>query len=82
MEDLLAGLAPTKPRTLDFQRCVARPGGFREHNALVVTARGRPIEEGLVLDAWRKSGELVWAPFRADRYPWRTLARSSLPAPE
>jgi hypothetical protein len=43
---------------------------FREHNCVVVTARGRAFATGIVLDAWRHSGELYWAPVARDSYPW------------
>ena len=70
MIDLHAAVAPLSPATLEFHFAVAREGRPREHNALVVSARGAPIETGLVLDPWRHSGRLEWAPFLKDKYPW------------
>ena len=43
---------------------------FREHNSVVVTARGGALETGIVLDPWRESGELYWSLVSEDRYPW------------
>ncbi len=43
---------------------------FRENNALVVTAKGRPFEEGLAVDAWRTAGRPFWTPVKGDRFPW------------
>lgn len=43
---------------------------LREHNSVVVAARGHNIEKGIVLDPWRNSGELYWIPVKDDRYPW------------
>ncbi|MEY2881692.1 MAG: hypothetical protein RLZZ15_4072, partial [Verrucomicrobiota bacterium] len=52
---------------------------LKEHNAVVITARGRPFAEGLVLDAWRFGGRLVWVRVRDDgRYPWRELTVAEL----
>ena len=51
----------------------------REHNAVVITARGRPFGEGLVLDAWRRGGRLIWVAVAADgQYPWRPLTAQEL----
>ncbi|MFQ5415966.1 MAG: hypothetical protein ACE5FL_02845 [Myxococcota bacterium] len=43
---------------------------FREHNSLIVTARGGHLASGLVLDPWRESGELHWVAVADDSYPW------------
>lgn len=69
-EDLLAKLETLNLTTLELRWGMARAGTVREHNCVVVTAPGRPFEEGIVLDAWRHSGRLVWAPVAGDRYPW------------
>jgi hypothetical protein len=37
-----------------------------ENNALVVTARGQPFQDGIVLDAWRRAGRLWWSPVKKD----------------
>jgi hypothetical protein len=44
---------------------------WREHNALVVTALGERMEEGIVIDAWRESQRLYFSPVKEDRaYHW------------
>lgn len=43
---------------------------FRESNTLVITAKGRPFEEGLVIDPWRTAGRPFWTPVKGDRFPW------------
>jgi len=44
---------------------------WREHNALVVTAKGKPVEEGLIIDAWRDPEGLYVAAFNKDPdYHW------------
>lgn len=70
-DDLERQLAPLPRRQLAIRRVVAREGTRREHNALVVYVVNRPPETGIVLDAWRHGGELHWAPFTADKYPWK-----------
>ena len=69
-EDLEARLAQEHFSTLEIHRVIARRGTRREHSGLGVTARGQDISHAVVLDAWRESGNLVWAPFAADKYPW------------
>lgn len=69
-EDLLAQLEAFRLSTLEVRWGIARAGTVREHNALVVTARGQPFEDGIVLDGWRRSGRLTWLPVKADHYPW------------
>ena len=68
--DLGNQLASLKLRSLQLRWGIARAGTLREHNAVVVTARGQPFERGIVLDAWRQSGRLFWGSVAVDRYPW------------
>ncbi|HOC52079.1 MAG TPA: hypothetical protein PKI07_13410, partial [Verrucomicrobiota bacterium] len=42
----------------------------REHSSVVLTAPGQPFEQGIVLDAWRRSGRLYWSGVKEDKYPW------------
>ena len=37
-----------------------------ENNALVVTARNQPFQEGIVLDGWRRGGRLFWCAVKDD----------------
>ena len=69
--DLGGQLAGLKLRTLVLRWGIARGGTLREHNAVVVTARGQPFERGIVLDPWRHSGRLFFGAVASDRYPWR-----------
>ncbi len=73
-DDLGARLRALQLTSLDIHSGAARVGSFREHNAVVVTARGKPFATGVVLDAWRHSGRLYWGHVASDKYPW-------LPAP-
>jgi hypothetical protein len=80
-EDLEQALRALPSRQLALHWVVARPGTWREHNALVVYQVNRPPETGLVLDAWRHGGRLHWAPMRADKYPWKLAEPGESPAP-
>ena len=40
--------------------------GSDENNALVVTARNQPFEDGIVLDGWRRGGRLFWCHVKDD----------------
>lgn len=69
-EDLLAQLQTFNLQSLELHWGLARADTTREHNTVVVTARGQPFEQGIVLDPWRRSGRLVWSPVSTDKYPW------------
>jgi hypothetical protein len=75
--DLMAQLEQLELKTYQLYWGVAHRGSeLREHNSVVVAARGKRFEEGIVLDPWRNSGELYWTPVRNDRYPWKERPRS------
>ena len=70
-EDLIAALRELPLSSYDLHWGIAHRGRlFREHNSLVVTARGESFENGIVLDPWRLSGALHWVAVSEDRYPW------------
>ena len=69
-EDLTARLERLHLRTLEIHRGVARMGTLREHSCVVLTAVGQAFEEGVILDAWRHSGQLHASPLKQDKYPW------------
>ena len=72
--DLLERLQRERFRSLELHWAI---GNFDtafslEHSSVVVSARGEQIERGLVLDPWRNSGNLYWAPTLADPgYNWK-----------
>ncbi len=69
--DMAKALEPVKPKTFDFHWGVAFLGKFNEHNSVVVTAKGRPFEEGILLDPWRSSGRITCFRVTKDReYTW------------
>lgn len=73
-DDLFPHLFRLKPKTMDLHLTSAHRGTVREHNGIIVTAKGQPFEEGIVLDPWRKGGRLWWGRISADKkYPWKPL---------
>jgi len=44
---------------------------WREHNTLVVAAKGHGVKDGIILDPWRHSGNLYWTRATEDpKYHW------------
>jgi hypothetical protein len=73
-EDLLAALRRLELRSYELHWGTANRGRiFREHNSVIVTARGGALENGIVLDPWRDSGTLHFVVVSEDRYPWEPL---------
>ena len=76
-EDLIKRLQALDLRTYQLHWGVAHRGSeLREHNSVVITARGQAFEKGMVLDPWRNSGDLYWTMIKTDRYPWKELPPS------
>jgi hypothetical protein len=59
--------------SLEFHLAGANIGEyFYEHNALVVVAKGEKVEEGIIIDPWRDSGELYFSKVEDDsEYAWQ-----------
>ena len=73
-EDLMKRLQSLKLETYQLYWGVAYRGSeLREHNTVIITAKGQAFEQGMVLDPWRNSGDLYWAPVEKDSYPWVEL---------
>jgi hypothetical protein len=73
-EDLICRLHKLNLKTFQLRWGVAHQGSeLREHNSVVITARGQAFDQGIVLDPWRNSGDLYWARIKTDHYPWREL---------
>lgn len=70
--ELLLRLDALKLRTLELHWAECNPESFDEHNVIAVTAKGQPFKQGILLDNWRLSGRLVWAPVKNDPpYRWQ-----------
>ena len=76
-EDLMKRLQTLDLKSLQLHWGVAYRGSeLREHNCVVVTAKGQSFFKGIVLDPWRNSGNLFWARVTKDSYPWKVLPPS------
>jgi len=76
-EDLMKRLQALDLKSLQLYWGVAYRGSeLREHNCVVVSARGQDFFKGLLLDPWRNSGNLFWARVTQDSYPWKVLPPS------
>ena len=48
---------------------------WSEHNSMLVVAKGKAIESGIILDAWRNSGKLYFSKLKDDNvYEWKHRA--------
>jgi hypothetical protein len=71
-EDLMKRMQALELKSFQLHWGVAYRGSeLREHNSVVITARGQDFSLGIVLDPWRNSGRLYWARIAQDRYPWK-----------
>lgn len=74
--DLMIQLEQLELNTYQLYWGVAYRGSeLREHNSVVIAAKGQRFEAGIVLDPWRNSGELHWTPVKSDHYPWQERPR-------
>jgi hypothetical protein len=70
--ELLLRLDALKLQTLELHWAESGANTGAEHNVIVVTARGQPFEQGILLDNWRYSGHLVWTQVAMDpEYHWK-----------
>jgi len=70
-QDLMTELKKLKLKTLDLRWVTHAKAQYWEHSSLVIVEKGKSIDEGLIFDAWRNSGELYWATFKKDsKYSW------------
>ena len=79
-DDLFPHLHRLNLQTLTLHLTSSRRATMREHNAIVVTAKGQRFEDGLVIDPWRKGGRLWWGRLSEDKgHPWKPLPRDLTP---
>ncbi len=72
-EDIEARLLAEEFQTLVLHRGIANHDkAFRiEHSTAIISRRGDPMDQGIVLDPWRKGGRLTWVSVQADlAYDW------------
>jgi hypothetical protein len=69
--ELLLRLDALKLETLELHWAESFERTPSEHNVIVVTARGQPFAQGILLDNWRYGGRLIWGPVTTDpHYRW------------
>jgi len=70
--ELLHRLDALKLETLDLHWAESYERTVSEHNVIVVTAKGQPFQQGILLDNWRYGGRLIWGPLNGDaEYEWK-----------
>ena len=70
--ELLHRLDALKLETLDLHWAESFERTMSEHNVIVVTAKGQPFAQGIILDNWRYGGRLVWGRVTDDpHYEWK-----------
>ncbi len=69
---LLLRLNALKLQTLELHWAESFANTLSEHNVIVVTAKGQPFIQGILLDNWRCGGHLLYGLAAADpEYKWR-----------
>jgi len=65
-------LSQKKYASFEFHLMGANIGEYLfEHNVLVVVAKGGRVEDGIIIDPWRDSGEVYFSKVRDDsEYKW------------
>ena len=70
--ELLRRLEALKLETLELHWAESFERTMSEHNVIVVTAKGQPFQQGILLDNWRFGGRLIWGPVTGDpHYEWK-----------
>jgi hypothetical protein len=76
--DIGARLKELKAKTLALHWGESFAETEQENNGLVVTARGQPFRDGIVIDAWRHGGRLFWRSVSKDRQnEWKENLRET-----
>lgn len=76
--DLMARMKQEGFYSLDLHWAIANyENAFRlEHSTVIISARGGSLQQGVILDPWRNSGDLYWAPALQDPgYLWKPRAK-------
>jgi hypothetical protein len=69
---LLLRLNAMKLQTLELHWAESFANTMSEHNVIVVTAKGQPFIQGILLDNWRCGGHLIYGVAAADpEYEWK-----------
>jgi hypothetical protein len=74
-EDLLIALDALRLKTLEVRWGEHDPNTWRENNCIVVTAKGQPFKQGIMLECWRHLGHLYFNPVASD---WELYVENSV----
>ena len=71
-QDIETRLKQENFKTLDLHRAVANSFNIRlEHSTAIISRKGDNYQQGIILDPWRKGGEVFWSRTLEDkRYHW------------
>ena len=70
--DLWLYLKSKKYKSLKLHYIAANIGTYFEHNALSVSSKEQDVNDSILLDAWRNSGDLYFIEVKKDKkYKWR-----------
>ena len=79
-DDLFPHLHRLNLKTLELHLTSSKRESWQEHHGIIVTAKGQPFEDGLVIDPWRHGGRLWWGLRKDDKgHPWVPLPRALTP---
>lgn len=83
-DDLYIRLRAMRLETLQLHRAISKPGHpTDEHNVVVLTDPGEPLETGIVLDLWRYAGKVRFLPVAWDHHhEWRERPITATPPAE
>ena len=72
-QDLIKRLRELDQKSFDFHCGIAYADSWLRitHSSVIISAKGKAFEDGIVLDPWRNSGRLYWISVKKDRYPWQ-----------
>ena len=73
-EDLLVVLDKLNLKSLEVRWGEYDPNTWRENNCIVVTAKGQPFKQGIMLECWRHLGHLYFGLVASD---WETYVENS-----
>lgn len=70
-DDLYVRLRGMELQSLDLHQAITQQGHLtEEHNCVIITERGKPMESGVVLDLWRYAGKARFVPVAKDHHEW------------
>ena len=73
-EDLLIAIDALRLKSLELHWGEYDPNTWRENNCIVVTAKGQPFKQGIMLECWRHLGHLYFGLVASD---WETYVENS-----